>query len=477
MPEFRILLIEAPYAYKKGSIVVGNYFPLGIGYLAAFLRQKGYPVKIFQPADNKRFDQELMESLRNYNPDLVGISVMTSTYPKAINICGIIKKNSNARTIMGGHHISAVKKEVLEQSPDTDFAVVGEGELTMLDLINELIKSSPDLKSVKGLLWRDDKGNIQENEKQTLIKDLDKLPFPARDLVDISRFRLHSYIDFGKKSATMITSRGCPFKCLFCSSHLTMGSEYRFRSVENVLAEITEITNKYKIDHIVFEDDTMTLKRDRIEGICNGLIKMKNRPSWYCLSRVDAIDYDLAKLMKKAGCKMIAFGIESGSPEILKKIKKGISIERAKEAVKACSDAGLRTQCTFILGFPFDDEKTMEMTLEAAKNIGPTIAIFFPLTPYPGTEVYEKYLPRELHPKSGEEWGKFVMTCNNSELSTNERYSGNELKYISNLWNRKFYFRFKQVIIIFKTINNVSDFMNIFRGFLYLIQQMLFSNQ
>jgi radical SAM superfamily enzyme YgiQ (UPF0313 family) len=318
---------------------------------------------------------------------------------------------------------------------------------------------------------------VHQNKNRQFINDLDSLPFPARDLVDLSKFRLHSYIDFGKRSTTMITSRGCPFNCNFCSSHLAMGYRYRLRSAENVLAEIDEITNKYGIDHIVFEDDTMTLKHDRIEAICEGLMRMPNKPSWYSITRVDAMNKPLAKIMKRAGCKMVGFGIESGSPEILKKIKKKISIQKAIEAIHACTEAGMRTQCTFIVGFPFDTQKTMEMTLEAAKKINPTLAIFFPLTPYPGTEIFDNFLNKELRPRDVESWANYIVTSNNSGVSVNEQYSGHELKDLANLWNRRFYFRPNQILNITRTIQSWSDFINIFRGFLYLAQKVFSFNK
>jgi len=303
---------------------------------------------------------------------------------------------------------------------------------------------------------------------------LDDLPFPARDLVDLLQFKAHSYIDFGKRSATMITSRGCPFKCFFCSAHLTMGSKYRLRSVEKVLSEIEELKVKYGVDHIIFEDDTITLKRERIERICNGLLKMPVRPSWYCLSRVDSMDEELAHLMKRAGCRMIAFGIESGSPHILKKINKKISLSKAKSAIEACNKAGIRSLCTFIVGFPFDTKETMKMTFKTAKELNPTMAIFFPLTPYPGTTVYNDFFKEKDKLDTPDKWANFIQTCNNSGISVNRNFSGQELKKISDSFNRKFYFRPKQIVNIIKTIKSPSDFLNIYKGVLYFIQRMLF---
>jgi radical SAM superfamily enzyme YgiQ (UPF0313 family) len=469
MKNKRILFVEAPYSYQgSGKEVVGRYFPLGLGYLASYIRQYGYSVKIFQASSDELYYEELKELLSSYDPSLAGISVMTPSYPGAVKVCNMIKSHDrNIVTVMGGHHVSAIGEEVMEQSPNTDFGVIGEGEITFHELVQALEKDEHKYGEINGLAWRDNEGNIHVNEARELVKDIDIFPLPARDLVDTNRFRLHSYIDFGKKSTTMTTSRGCPYKCAFCSSWLTMGARYRFRSVENIMKEIRELVAD-GVDHIVFEDDTMALKRDRIMAICDELIKMPNRPTWYCLTRVDTMDYELAKKFKAAGCRMVNFGIESGSPEVLKMIGKKISLDRAVEAVKACKKAGLRTQCTFIVGFPIETDKTMSMTYSIAKKINPTIAIFFPLTPYPGTKVYNEFLDKSLIPRSIEEWENFILTASHSGPSLIKDYTSQEIRAIANKFNRKYYMRPLHWISMIKTVRSFSDFLRLVRGSVFL---------
>jgi radical SAM superfamily enzyme YgiQ (UPF0313 family) len=474
MKNKNVLLIEAPYSYaSSGKEVVGQYFPLGIGYLASYIRQFGYSVQIFQATLDESYDQELKDIILSFSPSLVGISVMTPSYPRAVEICNMMKDiDASIVTVLGGHHVSAVGKEVMEQSLKTDFSVIGEGELTFIELLEAFNSKNPAFGGINGLVWRDKDGIIRQNEKRELIQDIDSLPFPARDLVDMGQYRLHSYIDFGTKSATMVTSRGCPYKCAFCSSWLTMGSKYRFRSVENIMAEIRELVDS-GIDHIVFEDDTMALKRSRIEAICDALIAMPNRPTWYCLTRVDTMDYELAKKFKAAGCKMVNFGIESGSPEILKLIGKKISLDRAVDAIAACRKAGLRTQCSFIVGFPIDTEKTMAMTYDIAKKIDPTIAIFFPLTPYPGTKMFDEFLDKSLIPKSVEDWHNYIMTDNKSGISLNTKFTGEQIKTIANKYNRKFFMRPLHMLRMLKTVHSPTEFLRLARGALFLTSSYL----
>lgn len=470
MKNKNILFVESPYSYESsGKEVVGRYFSLGLGYLAAYIRQYGYSVKIFQASEDGLYYEELMELIRLFEPAIMGISVMTPSYPGSVKVCNMIKAHDeNIVTVLGGHHISAIGKEVMEQSPMTDFGVIGEGEVTFHELVQELEKETPDFARVNGLTWRDGDGNIQVNACRELIKDIDSIPLPARDLVDTDRFRLHSYIDFGKKSSTMTTSRGCPYKCAFCSSWLTMGARYRFRSVENIMEEVRELVTD-GVDHIVFEDDTMALKRDRIMAICDELIKMPNRPTWYCLTRVDTMDDELARKFYAAGCRMVNFGIESGSPEVLKMIGKKISLDRAVEAIRACRNAGLRTQCTFIVGFPIENEKTFAMTYDIATKINPTIAIFFPLTPYPGTKVYNEFMDKSLIPRTIEEWENYILTDSYSGPSLVKGYTSQEIRAIANKFIRKYYMRPSHWFAMIKTVRNFSGLVKLVRGGIFLL--------
>jgi len=252
-----------------------------------------------------------------------------------------------------------------------------------------------------------------------------------------------------------------------------MGRQFRFRTAQNVLSEIEELVEKYNVDHLVFEDDVLTLKRDRTIKICEGILKLKKPVSWYCLSRVDAIDLELATLMKESGCRMINFGIESGSPEILRTIHKNISLERAEEAIGICNKVGLRTQGTFIVGFPDDTYKTMQMTLDVAKRISPTIAIFFPLTPYPGTEIYDKYFSSELKPKNVNDWKRYIVTSVSNGIKINKQFPPSFIRKISAQWTWKYYFRVSQIFRLVKTIKSWNEIKYIFRSGVMLSIRMM----
>jgi anaerobic magnesium-protoporphyrin IX monomethyl ester cyclase len=449
-----ILLIEAPYDYGRLEAMTKPHFPLGLGYIAAFLRQQGHQVRLLLSLT----PEILQHQLQSFQPELVGISCMTPTFPQAVAICREVKNRSKAATVLGGPHVTALREEILQVQPEIDYVVLGEGELTIAELCRMLEQSDREVSQIQSLVYRTADGTVKANPRRDLIKDVDSLPFPARDLVDMSRLGTHKYIDVGRVSATMISSRGCPFKCAFCSSHITMGKIYRFRSAQNVLAEIDELASRYQVNHIAFEDDTFTLNRDRVETICRGLIQRNYDLTWYCLSRVESMDLELARLMRRAGCRLVSFGIESGNQDILQKIHKKISLPAARQAIDACYRAGLRSQCTFILGFPFDTAKTMADTLHFAQELSPTIAIFFALVPYPGTEMYQ-YLPESLRPHYAEQWQNFANMINNQGyLSLAPGLSAAKLTKMTERWHLRFYLRPRQLYRMFRTLRTWQEF-------------------
>ncbi len=451
-----ILLLEAPYDYGRLEAMTKPHFPLGLGYIAAYLRQQGHNVRLVLSLT----PEVLQHQLQTFKPELVGVGCMTPTFPQAVAICRVVKSHSSAATVLGGPHVTALKEEILQVQPEVDYVVYGEGEQTITELCQALGQPDRQVSHIQGLVYRDANGAVKTNPPRALIQDVDSLPFPARDLVDMSRLGTHKYIDVGRVSATMISSRGCPFKCAFCSSHITMGKVYRFRSAHNVLAEIDELVGRYHLNHVAFEDDTFTLNRDRVETICQGLIQRNYDLTWYCLSRVESMDLELARLMRRAGCRLVSFGIESGNPDILKKIHKKISLPAARQAIEACYQAGLRSQCTFILGFPFDTQQTMADTLHFAQELSPTIAIFFALVPYPGTEMYQ-YLPESLRPRKAEQWQEFANMINNQGyISLIPGLSAAELTQMTEWWHLRFYLRPRQLYRMFRTLHTWQEFLS-----------------
>ncbi len=450
----RVLLVEAPYYYGALKTMTRPHFPLGLGYLAAYLRERQVEVRLLPgPAP-----EELEAALAEFAPGVVGVSSMTPAFPNALKICRTVKERTGALTVVGGHHATAVQGDFLPDTPEVDFVVNGEGEETLGELVQALERGERDFTAIAGLILRDVDGSARVNPRRTLIKDIDALPFPARDLVDTGSYGAHRYIDVGRPSATMISSRGCPFQCAFCSSHLTMGKGYRPRGAAGVIAEIDELVQRFGVKHIAFEDDTFTLWPERVREICELLIRRNYDLTWYCLSRVEPLTPELARLLRRAGCRLVSFGIESGDEDILKKIRKKISLAQARAAIDACYRAGLRSQCTFILGFPFDTYNTMEATLRFAQELSPTIAIFFCLVPYPGTEMWQ-YLPADLRPRRPGDWESFAnMIHNQNYISLVPGLSADRLAKLTERWHLRFYLRPRQLYRMLRTLRTREEF-------------------
>jgi anaerobic magnesium-protoporphyrin IX monomethyl ester cyclase len=357
------------------------YPPLGIAYISAVLEQEGYVVRIFDFSlhPEKSVDEKINEVIE-FKPDVIGITCMTNTYANALEIARRVKKSRDIPIIFGGPHATVLPEETLDNG-EVDYVVTGEGEHTTL----KLIKSSREgLEDIPGIGYRED-GNIHVNPPGPYIQNLDGLPYPARHLLDLEAYTLSA--PDGGKMASVMSSRGCPYGCTYCFKDL-FGRRYRARSPEDIVEEILELKNKFGYNYIYFIDDLFTYDAGRVGKICS-LIKEKNLEiSWQCLARVDRVDYNLLKTMKEAGCFKIHFGIESGNPKILKRIRKAINLDQVREAVENCRKVGIKTKGYFMLGLPGDTEETMRETIKFAYDLRLDEWMFSVTTPFPGTEMW-----------------------------------------------------------------------------------------
>ena len=385
----RVLLIFPPYSLEEeysGLAEVGNLqLPLGIGYLGAVLEKAGFEVKIFDAPPLGWGIKRLVSETKKFTPDFVGISSATVDFHKTVRLAEALKKSQNVTIIIGGPHMTALPEEAMKLSC-FDVGVIGEGEETIVKLIQALIKKS-NLRKVAGIAFREGK-KIIKTTPRSYIKNLDSLPFPARHLMPpLSAY--HPTPATYKKFpvATMMTSRGCPYHCTFCFRGV-FGNQLRFRSPENVIAEMEMLIFEFGAAEIRIFDDTFNADPERVKAICRLMIKRNLKFPWTCLARVNRVDPQMLSLMKKAGCWQISYGIESGNDEVLAKIKKGITKKMAKKTVKMTYQAGIQPLGFFILGLPGETEETMKETIEFAKSLPLNAANFSIATPYPGTELW-----------------------------------------------------------------------------------------
>jgi radical SAM superfamily enzyme YgiQ (UPF0313 family) len=376
--------------------------PLGLCYLAAVLLKKGYEVKIMDCVAEQISISSLKKEIEEFNPYLVGVTSTTVSYIAAQKVLRAVKElDGNIKTLLGGAHISALPLPTMTECGDIDIGVFGEGEFTLLEITDRLSRNES-LNGVKGTLIRDN-GKIIQNEPRKAIKDLDEIPFPARHLLIDLRLYSHTPFRGTKFTTTMITSRGCPFNCGYCDQSI-FGRTWRYHSPDYVVSEMASLKETYNVDFISIEDDNFLLLKNRAEDICKKMIGSSLDIDWSCLGRANEVDDTLLSLMKRAGCKTIYIGIESGSPRILELIKKRLSIDDIRKGAELIKKHGISVMGSFILGLPSETKEDIEMTINYALSLPLDGVSFFLFTPYPNT------LLRDIafqHGKVSEDWRNY----------------------------------------------------------------------
>jgi anaerobic magnesium-protoporphyrin IX monomethyl ester cyclase len=468
----RIVLINAPYLDIYGSLNVGhNYsFPLGLGYLAAYLKREQHEVYIYEPEIYNAGQKEIIDYLTEKKVDIVGLSCATANFYGAVRIAELVKDKLNIPVILGGVHASSLPTETLINYLCFDFVIIGEGEETMEELLRFMAAGRTDFQMIRGLCFKKD-GQVICTEPRPYIENLDFLPYPARELVNLDNYRPQVHLDRGKRSATMITSRGCPGRCVFCASFKTLGYRFRAHSAEYVLGEIDHLINHYGIKHIIFVDDTFTIDRQRVIDICRGVKERNYKIDWYCFARVNTVDEELLKIMKEAGCFSLLFGIESGNQQILNNIHKGITLDQARRASAMANKLGFKVVSSFIFGNPGETKETIMQTINFAKELNPTIASFNRLIPYPGTDVYEKFY-KEIYADGNANWSYFIPK-GIVPLAKLDGLKEEEIQEYSNKAFLAFYLRPSQLWRLLVSVRTWGEFKAYLRGGYGLARRMI----
>lgn len=366
--------------------------PIGLLYISAVLLKKRHNVSIIDAdIDNLSLDS-IKQQIQVQEPELVGITMTTIQCKSAFEIAEVVKKiNKDITVVVGGAHPSALKEKILTLCSAIDYVVVGEGEITMLELV-KAIENNEDIKYVKGICYRECDGSIKKTETRPFIKDLDSLPYPAIDLVTPLERYPSTYPRGAVPSMHILASRGCPFKCTFCSNPVWKKT-VRFRSPESIIKEVEMLHYKHGVKEIFFQDDTFNLNRAWFIEICNRLIEtgLNKEMVFRTPFRVNKnlIDKKLLSLAKEAGFWMIFYGVESGNQNILDNIQKGVTLAEIKRAFKLTKKAGLMTLASFMVGNIGETKKSIQDTLNFAIEINPDFYGFAIATPYPDSEFYQ----------------------------------------------------------------------------------------
>ncbi|MDP2168743.1 MAG: radical SAM protein [Thermodesulfovibrionales bacterium] len=460
-----VILISAPYRDLYGPIkaAAGYYFPLGLGYIASVLIKHGYDVRLCEPDAQRMGYEDIERMLAHERPDIVGIGSATPNFHNAVEIARLAKAHG-AVVVLGGIHASSLPSHIAGQYGEFfDYVVCGEGEFSILELVRELEAGRVPL-NVKGLSFLHE-GRVITTPLRPHIENLDSLPYPARELLPQDIFRPNLHNQRYKRCFTILTSRGCPFRCSFCASRKALGSIYRTHSADYVLGEMEYLKKLYGAEQLVITDDTFTLDRNRLIAICEGMIRHNLNLKWFCFSQVTAVDKDILKLMKRAGCYNIGFGVESASLRILSLMKKPIRPEKCAEVIAAASGLGIKTQAFFVLGIEESLEE-LRQTVDFAVRLKPTFSFFNMLVPYPGTEEFERFFADV--PLSSMDWKDFVAVGVNAVV----RNSNFNLRKEIFRANMRFYARPSQLFRIARHIRTRLEFWNHLKGGLALLRQM-----
>ena len=375
----RVLLINPFYPISETPSP-----PLGLAYLAAALEQAGVQVKILDYVVYGYRKDALQSILKDFRPRIAGATAVTMTFDHARQVLKDAKTvDPDILTVMGGPHVSFCARQTLQTFPELDVIVLGEGEETLVELARTVEKAQ-NLDAVRGIAYRMGSA-IKTTAKRNFIENLDGLPLPARHRLALGRYRALGL------PISMTTSRGCPYQCIFCVGRKMVGARVRYHSAQRVAAEL-EYLARLNFHQINIADDLFTANHDRCLAVCEEILKRKLAVNWTSFARVDTVSEALLVKMKAAGCTAVSFGVESANPDILKTVKKGITLTQVLDAVRMCRRTGIIPYASFILGLPGETPATLQQTIDFAVELQQEglVSGFHILAPFPGTEVCEK---------------------------------------------------------------------------------------
>ncbi len=438
----------------KELLVIPPLPPTDLMYLAAIAEQLGFETKI----KDYSLGGDLDKDLREFKPDYVVANIATPTFKSDMEVVKSIKeKLPSCTTIVKGAPFLTYNTNVIYEHPYIDYVIMGEPELTL----KEILEGVPD-NEILGICYSENFQGVK-NEPRPFNEDLDSLPFPARHLVDNS---IYKRPDNGKVQAVIKVSRGCPFHCFFCLASPVSGVKVRKRSAENIIAEIKECVEKYNIRNFLFWSDIFNIDREWTLDLCKKIIASGLKITWSANTRADTMDDEMASLMYKSGCRLVSIGVESGSQEILNNIGKRITLDNIRNTVKVLKKNKIKIYNYFVLGLPWETEKTAEETIKFAIELDSNFVSFYTASPLPGTKFFAYALVNKLAEGGLNFDGAYFIPTVRSHALSKER-----ILEIHKSAVRRFYLRPKFILKTLFSLRSFAEFKNYFKAGVNLILQ------
>jgi anaerobic magnesium-protoporphyrin IX monomethyl ester cyclase len=432
-------------------------YPIYLGYLVAVLEEAGLEVAFVDAVMDEMSIEDFSQAAAKIGADLVVLECSTPSIYHDLETARVAKEAVVGTFVtLTGSHATFFHDELLRDNPMVDGVIRGEAELTVRELALSLARGES-LNTVQGLTYRE--GNkVLVNPPRPLIEDLDSLPFPARHIVRQEGYRAAIYS--GERPTAMVSSRGCPYHCVYCLWPETLyGHKFRARSAKNVVDEMELVVKDYGVDEIYFDDDCLTLSKKRVLEMCQLILDRGLEVKWIVQARVDTVDKEVLSAMKEAGCHYVLFGVESGSPKMLDIMKKRITLDRARRAFQDCRDLGIKTQAFFLFGVPGENQETIEETIEFARELDADSTQFAIAIPHPGTELYQVCL------ENGwlvfDSWEDFA--AENSLIDT-EELTREDVERARIHAYRSYYFSPRFVARSLARVRSLKDVKRLFRG-------------
>jgi len=473
----KVLLINSPTTFEQmygdwDLSALDTYTPpLGIMHIASYILEHDHEASIMDLQSINWDLEKVIEFIISKNPDIVGLSAMTINCMNAQSISEELRRNGfTSSIVMGGAHITAAPIETLSKFNAIDYGVVGEGETTFLELIEKL-GNDQTVEDVKGIAWRDKEGHIKINPHRPFIEDLDKLPFPAWDLLENFPENYPSSLLESKRlpAAGIMTSRGCPFHCTFCDNRV-FGTKVRHFSASYTLRMIKHLIDNYGIKDLMILDDNFLINKKKLFAICDSIIEEKLALTWYCIAHIKTMTEDRLKKIKEAGCWFVEVGIESGNNDILKRIRKNTDKSEIASAVRRAKKEGLVIKGNFIFGFPDDTKETVEESIQFAMDIDIDFFQQNFLTVWPGCEIAKEVFIGEGNiSNSALDWDQLA---HQKTTYVPPGMTKEQLIHLSKKAFRKFYLRPKiilRLLPLLMTPRGIKFFLTAFRVFLQTI--------